>query len=137
MSMKSCPATEQKLWPLSMRRGSHSLYSNAEHVHANIPYLCHRIVLKKSLKILKGGNQKSSIEEGQTTQWQKEKDKRTNNYTQNITQKSKGRAKRTPFKTGGQLKSCPLSEIKKNEHKKQTPIKTGTKDCRRVLFHNW
>ena len=46
-------------------------------------------MIKKSLKIPKGGNQNPYIEEEQTAQWpkekgQKEKDKRTNNDLQNI-----------------------------------------------------
>ena len=39
---------------------------------------------KKSLKIPKGGNQNPYIEEKQTTQWPKKKDKRTNIDLQNI-----------------------------------------------------
>ena len=54
------------------------------------------------------GNQKPLIEipkidkqheEGETTQWQKKKDTRTNGDLQNITPKTKDRATRTPLKT--------------------------------------
>ena len=45
---------------------------------------------KKSLK--------PYIEEGQTIQWPKERGKRTNSDLQNITQKTKDRATRTPLK---------------------------------------
>ena len=41
------------------------------------------------------------MEEGQTTQWPKEK--RTNNDLQNTTQKTKDRATRSPLNTGGEL----------------------------------
>jgi hypothetical protein len=49
-------------------------------------FLCYffYILYKKSLKIPKGGNQNPYIEEEQTTQWPKEKYKRTNNDLQNI-----------------------------------------------------
>jgi len=41
---------------------------------------------------------KPYIEEGQTIQWPKERGKRTNSDLQNITQKTKDRATRTPLK---------------------------------------
>jgi hypothetical protein len=40
--------------------------------------------LKYNFEDNKGGNQKTSIKEEQTTQWPKEKDKVTNNDLQNI-----------------------------------------------------
>ena len=43
------------------------------------------------------GNQKSYIEEVQTIQLSKEREQRTNNDLQNITQKIKDRATRTPL----------------------------------------
>ena len=48
------------------------------------PVLGVKMVFNKSLKIPKGGNQNPHIEEEQTTQWPKEKSKRTNNDLQNI-----------------------------------------------------
>jgi len=57
------------------------------------------------LKIPKGGNQKPKVKEGQTTQWSKENDKRTNKNLQDITQKNKDRATRTLPKTGRELMS--------------------------------
>ena len=50
------------------------------------------------------GNYNPSIDDGQTTQWPKEKGQRTNNDLQNTTQKTKDRVTRTPLKTGGKLK---------------------------------
>ena len=50
------------------------------------------------------GNYNPSIEDGQTTQWPKEKGQRTNNDLQNTTQKTKDRVTRTPLKTGSKLK---------------------------------
>ena len=44
-------------------------------------------------------NQNPQIEEGQTTQWPKEKRQRTNSNLQNITHKTKDRVTRTPLKT--------------------------------------
>jgi len=55
------------------------------------------LIANKRLKIQRG-NQKPQIE-GHTTQWQKKKNKRTNYDLQNITQKTKDRATRTPLKT--------------------------------------
>jgi hypothetical protein len=52
--------------------------------------------MKKSLEI-----PKLYMEEGQTTQWPK--DKRTNNDLQNSTQKTKDRVTRAPLKTRGEL----------------------------------
>jgi hypothetical protein len=40
------------------------------------------------------------MKEGQTTQWPKEKDKSTSNDIQNIKQKTKDRATRTPLNAG-------------------------------------
>ena len=60
------------------------------------------------------------IRKGQTTQLPKEKDKRTNNNLQNITQKTKDRVTRTPLKSGGGLgcsgrviSSCSTSDIRR------------------------
>jgi hypothetical protein len=44
------------------------------------------------------------MKEGQTTQWPKEKDKSTSNDIQNIKQKTKDRATRTPLNAGGELR---------------------------------
>ena len=46
------------------------------------------LMMKKSLKIPKGGNQNLLIEEEQTTQWPKKNDKWTNNDLQNIAHKN-------------------------------------------------
>ena len=51
-------------------------FSPVSKPHTHITYMirqCTSIVYKKSLNISKGGNQNPQIEDGQTTQWQKEK----------------------------------------------------------------
>jgi hypothetical protein len=45
----------------------------------------------------------NQMKEGQATQWPKEKDKSTNTDQQNITQKTKDRATRTPLNARGIL----------------------------------
>ena len=52
--------------------------------------------MKKSLKIPKGGNQNTCIEEGQTTQWPKEKGQKDKQRSTKHTHKTKDRATRTP-----------------------------------------
>jgi hypothetical protein len=52
--------------------------------------------MKKSLKIPKGGNQNPYIEEGQTTQWPKEKGQKDKQRSTKHTHKIKDRATRTP-----------------------------------------
>jgi len=71
------------------------------------------------LKIPKG-NQNPQIEDEQTRQWQKKKDKRSNNDLQNTTQKTKDRGTRTQLKTGGEhmfsgtvSSSCSTSDIRR------------------------
>lgn len=54
----------------------------------------------KSLKIKKGDNQKTLIEEGQTSQQRKQNDKETNNKLQNTTLKTKDQTIRTLRKPG-------------------------------------
>jgi len=49
------------------------------------------LTFKKSLKIPKGGNQNLYIEEGQTTQWPKEKVQKNNQRPTKHTHKSKDR----------------------------------------------
>jgi hypothetical protein len=44
------------------------------------------------------------MKEGQATQWPTEKDKSTNNDIQNIKQKTKDRATRTPLNAGSELR---------------------------------
>ena len=58
-------------------------------------------VVKTSLKILKGNQ---IPRKGHYNGRKKKKDKRTNNNLQNITQKTKDRATRTPLKPGGELR---------------------------------
>jgi hypothetical protein len=53
----------------------------------------------------KGLKSRSRTKLGQTTQWPKENNKRTNNDLQSTTQKTKDRATRTPLKSGCEL-SC-------------------------------
>ena len=68
------------------------------YVYIFYPTYCLRKVWRYQM-----GNQKLLIE-GQAIQWQKGKrDKMTNNHLQNITEKTKGRATRTPLKSGGEL----------------------------------
>ena len=55
--------------------------------------------MKKSLKIPKGGNQNSYIEEEQTTQWPKEKSQKDKQRSTKHTYKTKDRVTRTPLKT--------------------------------------
>ena len=57
----------------------------------------------KSLKISKGGNQNSYIEEEQITQWPKEKVQKDKQRSTKHTYKSKDRVTRTPLKPGGEL----------------------------------
>jgi hypothetical protein len=60
---------------------------------------------QKSLKIPKGGNQNLYIEEEQTTQWPKEKvQNNKQRSTKFIHYKTKDRVRRTPLKTGGELR---------------------------------
>jgi hypothetical protein len=54
---------------------------------------------KKRLKIPKGGNQNTSIEEEQTTQWPKEKGQKDKQWSTKHTHKTKDRVTRTPLKT--------------------------------------
>jgi hypothetical protein len=58
--------------------------------------------------------------EGDKIQRPKKKDKQTNNYPQNTTQKTKDRATRTPLKTGGDIlcsrricSSCSISNTRR------------------------
>ena len=60
--------------------------------------------MKKSLKIPKGGNQNSYIEEEQTTQWPKEKVQKDKQRSTKHTYKTKDRVTRTPLKTGVELR---------------------------------
>ena len=55
---------------------------------------------KKSLKIPKGGNQNCKIDEGQTTQWPKEKGQKDKQRSTKHTYKTKDRATSIPPKTG-------------------------------------
>ena len=55
---------------------------------------------KKSLKIPKGGNQNRKIDEGQTTQWPKEKGQKDKQRSTKHTYKTKDRATSIPPKTG-------------------------------------
>jgi len=72
------------------------------------------VICKKSLKIPKGGNQKIPkggnqnplIEEGQTTQWPKEKGQKDKQRSTKHRHKTKDRVTRTPLKTCGELR-CP------------------------------
>ena len=59
---------------------------------------------KKSLKIPKGGNQNTHIEEEQTIQWPKEKVQQDKQRFTKHTHKTKDRVTRTPLKTGGELR---------------------------------
>ena len=59
---------------------------------------------KKSLKIPKGGNQNSYIEEEQTTQWPKEKVQTEKQRSTKHNYKTKDRVTRTPLKTRGERK---------------------------------
>ena len=61
--------------------------------------------MQEEFEDTKRGIQNPSIEKGQTTQWLKKKDKRTNNYRQNITRKTKDRVTRTPLKTNNNLQN--------------------------------
>ena len=66
---------------------------------------------KKSLKIPKGDNQNRKIDEGQTTQWPKEKGQKDKQQSTKHTYKTKDRATSTPPKTGvnsGAPKRCIL-----------------------------
>ena len=50
------------------------------------------------------GNQNPSFEEGQTTQWPKEKGQKDNQRSTKHTYKTKDRVIQTPLKTGGELR---------------------------------
>ena len=56
------------------------------------------------MKIPKGGNQNSYIEEEQTTQWPKGKVQKDKQRSTKHTYKTKDRETRTPLKTGGELR---------------------------------
>ena len=62
------------------------------------------MICKKSLKILKGGNQNLYIEKEQTTQWPKEKVQKDKQRSTKHTYKTKDRVTRTPLKTRGELR---------------------------------
>ena len=55
--------------------------------------------MKVEFENTKRGNKKPYFKEGQTTQWSKEKTKKTNNDILYTTQKTKDRATRTLLKT--------------------------------------
>ena len=59
---------------------------------------------KESLNIPKGDNQNLYIKEEQTTQWPKEKGQRDKQRSTTHTYKTKDRVKRTPLKSGGELR---------------------------------
>jgi hypothetical protein len=59
---------------------------------------------KKSLKIPKGDNQNTYIEEEQTTQWPKEKVQKGKQLSTKHTYKTKDRETRSPLKSGGELR---------------------------------
>ena len=59
---------------------------------------------KKSLKIPKGGNQNTYIEEEQTIQWPREKVQQDKQRFTKHTHKTKDRVTRDPLKTGGELR---------------------------------
>ena len=58
---------------------------------------------KKSLKIQKGGNQNTYIEDEQTTQWPKEKVQKDKQRSTKHTHKTKDRVTQTPLKPGVNL----------------------------------
>ena len=61
-------------------------------------------MIKKSLKIPKGGNQNPYIDEEQTNQWPNEKVQKNKQRSTKHTHKTKDRETRTPLKTW--LNSC-------------------------------
>ena len=61
-------------------------------------------MIKKSLKIPKGGNQNPYIEEEQTTQWPKEKVHKDKQRSTRHTHKTKDQVTRTPLKTWSELR---------------------------------
>jgi hypothetical protein len=63
---------------------------------------------KKSIKILKRGNQNPYIEEEQTTQWPREKVQTNKQRSTKHTYKAKDRVTRTPLKTGCELVTNPV-----------------------------
>jgi hypothetical protein len=65
--------------------------------------VCWKLNIKKSLKYQRG-NQSPYIEEGQTTQWPKEKVQKDKQRSTKHTYKTKDRITRTPPKTGGELR---------------------------------
>ena len=74
----------------------------------------------EELEDTKRGTYNPYIEEGRRHNRQKKRDKRTNDDQQNMTQKIKDRATRTPLKTGSELKcsgsvsnSCSISGIRR------------------------
>jgi hypothetical protein len=58
---------------------------------------CYGLCFKKSLKILKGGNQNPYIEEEQTIQWPKEKVQKDKQRSTKHTYKTRDRVTRTPI----------------------------------------
>ena len=74
----------------------------------------------KSLKIPKGGNQNPQIDQGQTTQWPKEKVQKEKQRSIKHTHKTKDRVTRTPLKTGDELRcfgsissSCSITDTRR------------------------
>jgi hypothetical protein len=65
--------------------------------------VCWKLNIKKSLKYQRG-NQSPYIEEGQTTQWPKEKVQKDKQRSTKHTYKPIDRVTRTPPKTGGELR---------------------------------
>ena len=59
---------------------------------------------QKSLKIPKGISESINRRRTDNTMAKRKKDKRANNDLQNITHKTKDQVKRTPLKTGGELR---------------------------------
>ena len=81
-----------------------------------------------NLKIPKGGNQKSYIEE-ETTQWQKEKEQKDKQRSTKHTYKTNDRVTRTLLKTGGELRcsgrvsnSCSITNHLSSEAIEQKKI---------------
>ena len=65
---------------------------------------------EEELEDTKEANQNPFIEEGQTTQWPNEINKRTNNFIQNITNKTKDRVTWTSIKYGGEKFQNPIGK---------------------------
>ena len=59
---------------------------------------------KKSLKIPKGGNHNPPIEDGQSTQWPKEKVQKNKQQSTKHTHKTKGRVTQTLLRAAGELR---------------------------------